>query len=45
VVGNTLVRRFPVYRDEDTNAIRQVQYHLLAREVGWVLKPNKVLNF
>jgi hypothetical protein len=50
VAGNTLVRRFPVYRDEDTNAqptgvIRQVQYHLLAGEAGWVLKPNKVLNY
>lgn len=50
VAGNTLVRRFPIYRDEDTNAqptggIRQVQYHLLAGEAGWVLKPNKVLNF
>lgn len=50
VAGNTLVRRFPIYRDEDTNAqptggIRQVQYHLLPGEAGWVLKPNKVLNF
>lgn len=50
VAGNALVRRFPIYRDEDTNAqptggIRQVQYHLLAGEAGWVLKPNKVLNF
>jgi len=50
VAGNTLVRRFPVNREVDTNAqptggIRQVQYHLLAGEAGWVLKPNKVLNF
>ena len=50
VVGNTLVRRFPVYREVDANAqptgaIRQFQYHLLAWEAGWVLKPNKVLNF
>ena len=50
VAGNTLVRRFPVNREVDTNAqptggIRQVQYHLLVGEAGWVLKPNKVLNF
>ena len=50
VAGNTLLRRFPIYREVDTNTqptggIRQVQYHLLAREAGWVLKPNKVLNF
>lgn len=50
VVSNTLVRRFPVYREVDakaqpTGSIRQVQYHLLAREACWALKPNKVLNF
>ncbi len=50
VAGNTLVRRFPVYLGQDTNArpagvIRQVQYSLVAGEAGWLLRPIKVINF
>jgi len=49
VAGNTLVRRFPVYLDHDTNArptgaIRQVQYYLVAGEAGLLLRPIKVMN-
>lgn len=50
VVENTLVRRFPVYRDGDTNAkptggTRQVQYKLKAGEAGWVLRPDKTVDY
>lgn len=50
IVENTLVRRFPVYRDKDSNArptggTRQVQYHLKAGEAGWVLRPDRVVNY
>jgi hypothetical protein len=43
VAGNALVRRFPVYRDGDTNArptggIRQLQYRLMPGEAGWILE-------
>jgi hypothetical protein len=50
VVENTLVRRFPVYRDGDTNAhptggTRQVQYKLKAGEAGWVLRTDRTVDF
>ena len=50
VVEGSLVRRFPVYGDKDTNAkptggTRQIQYKLKAGEAGWVLKPVRVDNF
>ncbi len=50
VVEGSLVRRFPVYGDKDTNAkptggTRQIQYKLKAGEAGWVLKPQRVDNF
>lgn len=50
VVENTLVRRFPVYRDGDTNAkptggMRQIQYKLAAGEAGWYLRPDKVVEY
>jgi hypothetical protein len=50
VVESTLVRRFPVYRDGDTNAqptggIRQVQYKLKAGEAGWILRPDQIVNY
>ena len=50
VVEITLVRRFPVYREGDTNAqptggIRQVQYKLKPGEAGWVLRPDQVVNY
>lgn len=50
VVESTLVRRFPVYRDKDSNAqptggTRQVQYKLKPGEAGWVLKPDRIVNY
>lgn len=50
VVERTLVRRFPVYRDGDTNArptggMRQIQYRLMPGEAGWILKLDKVVEF
>jgi hypothetical protein len=51
VVGEgNLVRSFPVYREGDTNAAptggtRQIQYRLKAGEAGWLLEPDKVLDF
>ena len=50
VVESTLVRRFPVYRDGDTNAkptggTRQIQYKLAAGEAGWYLRPDKVVEY
>jgi hypothetical protein len=50
VVENTLVRRFPVYKDGDTNAkptggTRQIQYKLKAGEAGWVLRPDQTVNY
>lgn len=49
VVENSLVRRFPVYGDKDTNAqptggARQIQYKLKAGEAGWVLKLDRIEN-
>ena len=43
VAGNALIRRFPVYRDTDTNAqptggARQFRYKLVPGEAGWILK-------
>ncbi len=50
VVENTLVRRFPVYKDGDTNSqptggTRQIQYKLKAGEAGWILRPDKTVNY
>lgn len=50
VVENTLVRRFPVYRKGDSSAkptggTRQIQYKLHAGEAGWVLRPDKVVEY
>ena len=50
VVESTLVRRFPVYRDGDTNAkptggTRQIQYKLAAGAAGWVLRADKVVEY
>ena len=49
VAGSTLVRRFPVYRQEDTNATptggaRQLQYKLVAGEAGWMLKLDEIVD-
>ena len=45
-----LIRRFPVYREGDTNAepsggTRQVQYRLEAGEAGWRLTPYHVVDY
>lgn len=50
VVETTLVRRFPLYKTYDTNAkptggTRQLQYKLEPGEAGWVLRPDKVVDF
>lgn len=50
VVENRLVRRFPVYREGDSNAepsggMRQIQYKLEAGEAGWRLRADKVVDF
>ena len=50
VVETTLVRRYPVYRQTDTNinptgGMRQIQYKLIPGEAGWILKVDKVVNY
>ncbi len=50
VVENTLVRRFPVYSDTDTNAsptggMRQIQYDLVPGEAGWSLRVERVVEY
>jgi len=50
VVESSLVQRFPIYAEGDTNAnptggTRQVQYRLEAGEAGWVLTPDKVVEY
>lgn len=50
IVEQALVRRFPLYRDGDTNAeptggTRQVQYRLVAGEAGWLLRPGRVADY
>lgn len=50
VVENTLVRRFPVYKDGDANSkptggTRQIQYKLKAGEAGWILLPDKTISY
>ena len=45
----TFIRRFPIYREDDTNAkatggARQIQYKLEAGEAGWVLRQDRVLE-
>jgi hypothetical protein len=50
VVENRLVRRFPIYRDNDTNAnptggMRQLQYRLVAGEAGWILETDRVVEY
>ena len=50
VVESTLVRRFPIYKEGDTNAkptggTRQIQYKLKAGEAGWVLRPDKTVQY
>ena len=50
VVEGTLVRRFPVYKEGDTNAaptggMRQLQYKLRQGEANWVLKLDRVVEY
>ena len=50
VVENRLVRRFPVYRESDTNSApgggtRQLQYRLAKGEAGWVLQVDRVVEY
>jgi hypothetical protein len=50
VVESVLVRRFPVYRDTDTNTkptggMRQLQYKLCPSETGWILKVDRVVDY
>lgn len=49
VVGQLLVRRFPLYRDDDSNSgptggSRQIHYRLAPGETGWLLLPDKVVD-
>jgi len=50
VVENTLVQRFPLYRDGDPNnrptgGTRQLQYKLEAGEAGWRLRLDRVVEY
>lgn len=50
VVESTLVRRFPVYRDGDSNAapsggVRQLQYKLKPGEATWRLVVDRVVEY
>jgi hypothetical protein len=50
VVENSLVRRFPIYREGDTNAgpsggTRQIQYKLVAGESGRVLRKVRIVEY
>jgi hypothetical protein len=50
VVEGILGRRFPVYPDDKpeskpTSKIRQIQYKLHQGEAGWLLRPEKVIEF
>jgi hypothetical protein len=50
VVETSLARRFPVYRDTDTNArptggMRQLQYKLVPGEAGWILKVDRIVEY
>jgi hypothetical protein len=50
VVENRLVRRFPVYREGDTNSapsggMRQLQYKLVPGEAGWILEADRVVSY
>lgn len=50
VVEGVLVRRFPLYKGNDTNArptggMRQIQYKLKAGEAGWVLRADRIVDY
>ena len=50
VLENVLGRRFPIYKEGDTNSgpsgkTRQLQYKLVPGEAGWVLKLKDITEF
>ncbi|MCG6967698.1 MAG: PliI family lysozyme inhibitor of I-type lysozyme [Chromatiaceae bacterium] len=50
VLEGVLGRRFPVYRDNDTNArptggMRQLQYRLVPGEAGWLLELDSMIDY
>ncbi|MBE9549335.1 MAG: hypothetical protein IMF09_08030 [Proteobacteria bacterium] len=50
IVEFLLIRRFPIYKEGDTNAspsggTRQLQYHLVEGEAGWVLEFDLALEY
>jgi len=50
VVENRLIRRFPIYQQDDTNAqatggTRQLQYRLEPGEAGWILQVDRVVEY
>jgi hypothetical protein len=50
VIENSLARRFPLYKEGDTNGkpsggMRQIQYKLKAGEAGWILKVQRIDEF
>lgn len=50
VVENSLVRRFPIYTENDTNAAasggtRQIQYKLIQAESGWRLELDRLVDY
>jgi hypothetical protein len=50
VLEGVLGRRFPLYRDSDSNArptggMRQIQYKLVPGEAGWLLKVDRVVDY
>ena len=49
IVKNVLVRRFPLYRENDrqskpTGGARQIQYQLKAGEAGWILQAVRTID-
>jgi len=50
VVESTFVRRFPIYRDSDTDdeptgGTRQFQYKLVSGEAGWILRLDRTVEY
>ena len=50
VVESRLARRFPIYKEADSNAkptgkTRQISYKLKAGEAGWILEVEKVSEY
>ena len=50
IVENSLVRRFSIYKEGDTNSkptggLRQIEYKLKPGEAGWILKVKNTTDF